>query len=300
MLLEVADAEVSSWCGLPGRGAASSGCSAHGEWCRCCAGHLPVLADCQGGGPCQVNPGVHRVAPDRSQVQRRFDGQPTGGPTVGRVGVLPSTGAGMPRHRAARGGPWSRGPRYYASFPFTRRIRLPRRIRAAIVAIFLRVSHILRDNYRMLEFRCENCGRGVEAAPGPAGQHGECAAGPTTTSAGAAAQVHDGVKGQPAARSGGRTVGVLRSIGTLSQDCSYRPNDGPSTRAGPRGCNCGCNIAAIPLAAGFLNPLIDGAAMAASSVFVAAGSIRLRRFTAASPPGPARPAAHPRPAGLRL
>jgi P-type Cu+ transporter len=41
----------------------------------------------------------------------------------------------------------------------------------------------------------------------------------------------------------------------------------------------GYNIAAIPLAAaGFLNPLIAGAAMAASSAFVVASSIRMRRF----------------------
>ena len=46
----------------------------------------------------------------------------------------------------------------------------------------------------------------------------------------------------------------------------------------------GYNIAAIPLAAaGFLNPLIAGAAMAASSVFVVASSIRLRRFAVAGP-----------------
>jgi cation transport ATPase len=43
----------------------------------------------------------------------------------------------------------------------------------------------------------------------------------------------------------------------------------------------GYNIAAIPLAAaGFLNPLIAGAAMTLSSAFVMCNSVRLRRFGA--------------------
>jgi P-type Cu+ transporter len=51
----------------------------------------------------------------------------------------------------------------------------------------------------------------------------------------------------------------------------------------------GYNIAAIPLAAaGFLNPLIAGAAMAASSAFVVASSIRLRRFGVVGRPGRGR------------
>jgi P-type Cu+ transporter len=49
------------------------------------------------------------------------------------------------------------------------------------------------------------------------------------------------------------------------------------------------NVAALPLAmAGLLNPLIAGAAMAFSSVFVVSNSLRLRRFRAMSTQPPAR------------
>lgn len=146
--------------------------------------------------------GVPRGGDGRLQVDCRFDGQPACGVGLGRVGVVPSTGVDVPqagscvlcRARPA-GAAIPQFPLAHSS-PFVRWIRLLRRLRAAMVALFLRESQILRDNVRMLKFLCEERAR--------RGQ----------TDRGRRSHVHRDVDPQPARRLSRYALGVVPSAGS--------------------------------------------------------------------------------------
>ena len=107
-------------------------------------------------------------------------------------------------------------------------------------------------------------------------------------------------------------LGIAMGTGTDVAIEAVRPHPGPRRPARRRPTRSGCpartlrtikgnlfwafayNVAALPLAAaGLLNPLIAGAAMAFSLVFVVTNSLRLRRFRAVVRPGRRRPRHRP-------
>ena len=237
---------------------------------------------------------------------------------VGREKIFRNTGLDIPAGLAARGAAWERAGRTVVLVGWDGRARgaiaiadtVKPSAAAAVSALRdlgLRTILLTGDNQATADAVAAEAGIGEVLAGAMPGDKVAVITG-LQAQGRSVAMVGDGVNDGPALAAAdlGLAIGSGTDVAICAADMILLRDD---LRAVPEAISLaratlatirrnlawafGYNIAAIPLAAaGFLNPLIAGAAMAASSVFVVANSVRLRRFGMPA----AGPAARPRPA----